>query len=95
MSAIHGCPRVEYDEPVERCPPASIIEFLLWLLIAASVIALVAKHLKVPYTVALVMGGFAIDLFRLPIIRGSRTGSGDPTSDAGYHPDSVPASASV
>ena len=46
---------------------ASIIEFLLWLLIAASVIALVAKHLKVPYTVALVAGGFAIDLFRLPI----------------------------
>jgi Na+:H+ antiporter len=47
--------------------PASIIEFLLWLLIAASLIALVTKHLKVPYTVALVAGGFAIDLFRLPI----------------------------
>jgi len=47
--------------------PASIIEFLLWLLIAASLIALVTKRLKVPYTVALVAGGFAIDLFRLPI----------------------------
>lgn len=46
---------------------ASIIEFLLWLVIAASVIALVAKHLRMPYTVALVAGGFAIDLFRLPI----------------------------
>ena len=47
--------------------PATIIEFLLWLLIAASLIALVAKRLKIPYTVALVAGGFAIDLFRLPI----------------------------
>lgn len=47
--------------------PASIIEFLLWLLIAASLIALVTKRFKVPYTVALVAGGFAIDLFRLPI----------------------------
>ncbi len=57
---------LEYDERVAMST-ASIIEFLLWLLIAASVIALVAKYLKVPYTVALVMGGFAIDLFRLPI----------------------------
>lgn len=47
--------------------PASIIEFLLWLLIAASLIALVTKRLKVPYTVALVAGGLLIDLFRLPI----------------------------
>jgi Na+:H+ antiporter len=46
---------------------AAIIEFLLWLLIAASLIALVTKRLRVPYTVALVAGGFAIDLFRLPI----------------------------
>ncbi|MEO8130584.1 MAG: Na+/H+ antiporter, partial [Bryobacteraceae bacterium] len=46
---------------------ASIVEFLLWLLIAASLIALGAKYLKMPYTVALVAGGFAIDLFRLPI----------------------------
>jgi Na+:H+ antiporter len=47
--------------------PASIIEFLLWLLIAASLIAMITKRLKVPYTVALVAGGFAIDIFRLPI----------------------------
>jgi monovalent cation:H+ antiporter, CPA1 family len=46
---------------------AAIIEFLLWLLIAASLIALVTKRYRVPYTVALVAGGFAIDFFRLPI----------------------------
>ncbi len=49
--------------------PASIIEFLLWLLIAASLIALVTTRLKIPYTVALVAGGFAIDLFHLPITK--------------------------
>ena len=49
--------------------PAAIIQFLLWLLIAASFIGLVTKQLKVPYTVALVAGGFAIDLFRDPIAR--------------------------
>ncbi|HXK04872.1 MAG TPA: Na+/H+ antiporter [Verrucomicrobiae bacterium] len=48
---------------------ADIIKFLLWLLIAASFIALLTKQLKVPYTVALVAGGFAIDLFRGPITR--------------------------
>jgi len=47
---------------------AAIIEFLLWLLIAASAIAVVTSRLKIPYTVALVLGGFAIDIFRLPII---------------------------
>src|SRR5487761_261373 len=45
------------------------IEFLVWLLIAASVIALVAARLKVPYTVALVIGGLAIVfLHRLPVL---------------------------
>jgi CPA1 family monovalent cation:H+ antiporter len=48
---------------------AAIIEFLLWLLIAASLIALVTRRFKVPYTVALVIGGFAIDLFHLPITK--------------------------
>ena len=47
---------------------AAIIEFLLWLLIAASAIAIVTSRLKIPYTVALVLGGFAIDLFHLPIM---------------------------
>lgn len=44
-----------------------IIEFLLWLLIAASVIAVFTSRLKIPYTVALVLGGLLIDLFHLPI----------------------------
>jgi len=47
---------------------AAIIEFLLWLLIAASVIAVITSRFKIPYTVALVLGGFAIDIFHLPII---------------------------
>jgi len=57
--------------------PAGIIEFLLWLLIAASAIAVVTSRLKIPYTVALVLGGFAIDIFHLPIM--SALG-GEPTS---------------
>lgn len=36
------------------------IEFLIWLLIAASVIAVFSARLKIPYTVALVLGGLAI-----------------------------------
>ena len=56
--------------------PAAIIEFLLWLLIAASLIALVTKRFRVPYTVALVVGGFAIDFFRLPIASVLGQGSG-------------------
>jgi CPA1 family monovalent cation:H+ antiporter len=56
--------------------PAATIEFLLWLLIAASLIALLTKKLRVPYTVALVAGGFTIDLFRLPITRALGEGSG-------------------
>jgi len=46
---------------------ASIVEFLLLLLIAASLIALITIRLKVPYTIALVIGGVAIDLFHVPI----------------------------
>ncbi|MGH9378270.1 MAG: Na+/H+ antiporter [Terriglobia bacterium] len=36
------------------------VEFLIWLLIAASVIAVFSARLKIPYTVALVLGGLAI-----------------------------------
>ena len=50
----------------------SIIEFLLLLLIAASLIAFVTFRFKVPYTVALVFGGVLIDLFHLPIIEHMR-----------------------
>ncbi len=45
----------------------SAVEFLIWLLIAASLIAVVAKRLRIPYTVALVLGGLALSLVRLPL----------------------------
>ena len=46
---------------------AALVKLLLILLIAASVIALVTLRLRVPYTIALVFGGFLIDIFHLPI----------------------------
>jgi Na+:H+ antiporter len=46
----------------------SAVEFLIWLLIAASVIAVLANRLRVPYTVALVLGGLALGSIRLPIV---------------------------
>ncbi len=48
--------------------PSSAVEFLIWLLIAASVIAVIAIHLRIPYTVALVLGGLALGSLRLPIL---------------------------
>lgn len=45
-----------------------IVELLLLLLISASIVAMVARRLRVPYTIALVFAGVAIDLFRLPIM---------------------------
>ena len=45
----------------------AIIEFLLLLLIAASLIAMVTIRYRVPYTIALVIGGFLIDIFHVPI----------------------------
>jgi Na+:H+ antiporter len=45
----------------------SAVEFLIWLLIAASVIAVLANRLRIPYTVALVIGGLALGSIRLPI----------------------------
>jgi CPA1 family monovalent cation:H+ antiporter len=44
----------------------SAVEFLIWLLIAASAIALLAKRLRAPYTVALVAGGLILSALRLP-----------------------------
>jgi CPA1 family monovalent cation:H+ antiporter len=46
----------------------SAVEFLMWLLIAASVIAVVAARLRIPYTVALVLGGLVLGLVHLPIV---------------------------
>ncbi|MGH9513393.1 MAG: Na+/H+ antiporter [Terriglobales bacterium] len=49
--------------------PSETIEFLLWLLIAASIIAVFAARWKIPYTVALVIGGLLLGSFRLPVVR--------------------------
>ncbi len=46
----------------------SAVEFLIWLLIAASVIAVLAEHLRIPYTAALVLGGLLLSLLRLPLL---------------------------
>ena len=45
----------------------SLVELLLLLLIAASVVALLASRLHLPYTAALVFAGVGIDLVRGPI----------------------------
>jgi Na+:H+ antiporter len=44
------------------------VEFLMWLLIAASLIAVLAARLRIPYTVALVLGGLALGSVHLPIV---------------------------
>ena len=48
--------------------PTRIVELLLMLLIAASLIAMATRRLRVPYTIALVIGGFLIDIFHVPIV---------------------------
>jgi len=48
--------------------PTSGIEFLVWLLIAAAVIAMLAKRLRIPYTVALVFGGVLLGAVRIPLL---------------------------
>ncbi len=49
---------------------SSTVEFLIWLLIAASVIAVIAIRARIPYTVALVLGGLALGSLHLPILQG-------------------------
>jgi len=44
------------------------VEFLMWMLIAASAIAVVANRLRIPYTVALVVGGLALGSFHVPFV---------------------------
>jgi len=44
------------------------VEFLIWMLIAASAIAVVANRLRIPYTVALVVGGLALGSFHIPLV---------------------------
>ena len=48
--------------------PSTTIQFLIWLLLAASIIAVVAARLRIPYTVALVVGGLVLGSFHLPIV---------------------------
>jgi monovalent cation:H+ antiporter, CPA1 family len=48
--------------------PTSAIEFLIWLLIAASLIAVLATWLRIPYTVALVLGGLVLGSLHLPVV---------------------------
>ena len=47
---------------------SSTVEYLIWLLVAASIIAVLAKRLRIPYTVALVVAGLLLSLLRLPIL---------------------------
>lgn len=49
-------------------PASSTIEFLIWLLIAASVIAVIAIRLRIPYTVALVIGGLVLGALPFPMV---------------------------
>ena len=58
----------------------SAVEFLIWLLIAASAIAVLAKRLRAPYTVALVAGGSMLSALRLPRLS---------PLDPGQRPDSL------
>ncbi len=44
------------------------IEFLIWLLIAASIIAVLTKYLRIPYTVALVLGGLLLSVVHVPFL---------------------------
>ena len=47
----------------------SQVEFLIWMLIAASIIALAAARLRIPYTVARWWEDLALGSFHLPILR--------------------------
>jgi CPA1 family monovalent cation:H+ antiporter len=48
--------------------PSSGIEFLVWLLIAAASIAILAERLKIPYTVSLVLGGLFLGIIHIPAL---------------------------
>jgi monovalent cation:H+ antiporter, CPA1 family len=53
---------------VSEMTPTSGIEFLVWLLIVAAIIAMLAKRLRIPYTVSLVLGGLLLGVIQLPIL---------------------------
>ncbi|HEX4544565.1 MAG TPA: cation:proton antiporter, partial [Candidatus Acidoferrum sp.] len=48
--------------------PSAAVVFLVWLLIAAAIIAILAKRLKIPYTVSLVIGGLLLSVVHLRIL---------------------------
>jgi hypothetical protein len=48
--------------------PSSAVEFLIWLLIAAAIIAMLAKLLRIPYTVSLVLGRLLLGAIHLPLL---------------------------
>jgi len=45
------------------------VEFIIWLMVAASFIAVVAARLRIPYTVALVLGGLALGMVHTPFLQ--------------------------
>lgn len=50
--------------------PNTAIEFLVWLLIVAAIISVLASRLRIPYTVALVIGGLVLgSLHGLPLLQ--------------------------
>ena len=55
--------------------PTSGIEFLVWLLIAAAITAMLAKRLRIPYTVALVFGGLLLGAVRFPLLSPLQSGN--------------------
>jgi len=55
--------------------PTSGIEFLVWPLIAAAIIAMLAKRLRIPYTVALVFGGLLLGAIRIPLLSPLQSGN--------------------
>jgi CPA1 family monovalent cation:H+ antiporter len=48
--------------------PSSAAEFLVWLLIAAAIIAMLAKSLRIPYTASLVLGGLLLGTIHIPLL---------------------------
>jgi len=54
--------------------PSSGIEFLVWLLIAAASIAILAERLKIRYTVSLIFGGLVLGIVHVPMLSPLRAG---------------------
>lgn len=54
----------------------SSVEFLIWLLIVASVIAVIAKRIGIPYMFALALGGLLLSIVHLPALAPLHQGTG-------------------